>query len=260
METIWKVVEACIIPIITYGGEVWDMTQQNFKAANQILDRILKRILKVPMTTPREALYLETGLLDPESIIKKNRISMESRIKRGQNQQLKEIIKITNKGSWAEENSKLKAELEIEDNDFMESEYHLKNVLSKNMKKHFIDKMKESSENKSKMQYYMEGKLEVTGLRSKYINKLTRNQVSTIMKARTRMLKVKDNYKNGHSDLSCRLCGNSEETQMHILEKCQKLSQMTPIITKDMIFSENVTELKETAKMINERMKLIENV
>ena len=116
--------------------------------------------------------------------------------------------------------------------------------------------MKESSENKEKMQYHMEGKLEVNGLRSKYINKLTRNQVSTIMKARTRMHKVRDNYKNGHTDLSCRLCGNSEETKMHILEKCQKLSQTT----KAMIFSENVTELKETAKMVNERMKIIENV
>ena len=31
METIWKVVEACIIPIITYGGEVWEMNHATYK-------------------------------------------------------------------------------------------------------------------------------------------------------------------------------------------------------------------------------------
>ena len=59
METIWKVVEACIT--------------------------CMKRNLKTPISTPRETLYIETGLLDPESIIKKNRISMESRITMGDN-------------------------------------------------------------------------------------------------------------------------------------------------------------------------------
>ena len=35
---------------------------------NRIMDNILKRILMVPQSTPREALYIETGLLDPEAI------------------------------------------------------------------------------------------------------------------------------------------------------------------------------------------------
>ena len=69
METIRKVVKACITPIITYGGEIWEINQNNYKPANALLDGILKRILKVPVTTPREALYIETGLLDPEAVI-----------------------------------------------------------------------------------------------------------------------------------------------------------------------------------------------
>ena len=77
MELIWTTVEASITPNIIYGGEAWDMTTKNYKPANMILDNILKRILKTPTGTPREALYIETGLLDPETIIKKNRISME---------------------------------------------------------------------------------------------------------------------------------------------------------------------------------------
>ena len=137
METIWKVVEACIIPIITYGGETWEMKQTNYKPANQILDNILKRILKVPITTPREALYIETGLLDPESVIKKNRISMEARIINGENQTMKQIIKLNSKDCWAEENRKLKHKIGIKDEDIMNTKYLLRNTLQGSMKTHF---------------------------------------------------------------------------------------------------------------------------
>ena len=71
METIWTVIEACIIPIIIYGGEAWQMTEKNYKLANQILDNILSRILKCPTGTPREALYIETGLIDFKTLILK---------------------------------------------------------------------------------------------------------------------------------------------------------------------------------------------
>lgn len=36
-----------------------------------MFENIIRRILKVPQGTPREALYLETGLLSPEIVIKK---------------------------------------------------------------------------------------------------------------------------------------------------------------------------------------------
>ena len=66
METIWKLVETCIIPIITYDSETWQPTKKENLATNKILDNILKRILKVPTSTPREALYMELGCLDIE--------------------------------------------------------------------------------------------------------------------------------------------------------------------------------------------------
>ncbi len=92
MESIWINVHSKIEPIITYSGEVWDLNKGKAKELNGILDKILKRILKVPPGTPSEALYIETGLLDPTTIIKRNRINMETRIKRTGNKQLKEVV------------------------------------------------------------------------------------------------------------------------------------------------------------------------
>ena len=125
MEIIWKVLQACIAPIITYGGEIWETEPKSYKIANQMLDNVIKRILKAPVTTPREALYLETGILDPETIIKKNRISMEARILNGNNEIMKELISLENEDSWAQQNKTLKSNLEISEEDIKGTKYPL---------------------------------------------------------------------------------------------------------------------------------------
>ena len=74
-----KYIEAFISHIITYVGEAIEPTPSNYKDLNRIMDNIIKRVLK---TTPREVLYMETGLIDPKTTIKKNRINLEHRIKK----------------------------------------------------------------------------------------------------------------------------------------------------------------------------------
>ena len=213
-----------------------------------------------PEATPREALYIETGLLDPETVIKKNRISMEARIINGDNQTMKQVLKLNSKDCWIEENKKLKQEIGIKDEDIINTKYHLKNTLQNKIKTNFEKVLRNNADNKSKMIYYMEGKQTwKAGNRAKYLSKLTRNQVSTIFKARTRMLKVKSNYKNGNKNLNCRLCGTSEETQKHILEECAVLNTEIPTISKEMLFQENPEELKMVITNIEKRMEKLEN-
>ena len=99
------------------------------------------------------------------------------------------------------------------------------------------------------------------------MRKLTRKQASTIFKARTRMLKVKCNYKNGYTDLTCRACKKEPETQKHILYECIKIHpdittstaepeqpERTDIYFEnpDMIFNENPDKLRTTATTISE--------
>ena len=74
------------------------------------------------------------------------------------------------------------------------------------------------------MKYFIDDKTNwQPGKRAKYMSTLTRKQSSLIFKARTMMIKVKSNYKNGFNDLNCRFCKNEEETQLHILEICPDL-------------------------------------
>ena len=106
------------------------------------------------------------------------------------------------------------------------------------------------SEGRSKLTHFLEGKRGwVPEEPAKYMNKLTRKQASTIFKTRTRMIKVKNNYRNGYTDLTCRACKSTTETQIHVLRECQVLhpyggkkeNELNP-------FSENINVLKETVK------------
>ena len=74
---------------------------------------------------------------------------------------------------------------------------------------------------KTKLSHLLTGKLNwIPGKRPEYMNKMTRTQASTIFKARTRMLDIKQNYKNKYPNPICRMCNIEPETQTHILEKC----------------------------------------
>ena len=68
MKAIWELIECTIIPIITYGCEVWNPNKSEMKNINSLMDNILRRILMAPQSTPREALYIETGQPDQETI------------------------------------------------------------------------------------------------------------------------------------------------------------------------------------------------
>ena len=72
MQTMWNLLEVCIKPIITYAAETWETTKKENTAINGIYDKIIKRVLKLPTSTPREVLYLETKIIDIEHTREKN--------------------------------------------------------------------------------------------------------------------------------------------------------------------------------------------
>ena len=87
--------------------------------------------------------------------------------------------------------------------------------------------------------------------------KLTRKQVSTIFKARTRMTKIKGNYKNEFPDQTCRACKTHPETHAHALYECETLNTDGSASTDttnnlDIFCDYNTEELKHMAIKIDE--------
>ena len=188
METIWKLVETCIIPIITYGSETWEATKKENNSANQILDNILKRILKLPTTTSREALYIETGILDIEHTRQKLRIGMLQRIETTKSNLIDKILQNPNQKSWAMKTKQLMNDINYKDPINPRNNKLTKSTVKKNVKqtinKIFHDKVNESSKEKSKTQHLLDGIVSWSpGRRPAYMNILNRDQVSIIFKA-----------------------------------------------------------------------------
>ena len=122
--------------------------------------------------------------------------------------------------------------------------------------------MEKESNEKSKIQHQLEG---LAGWeppkRARYMKKLTRQQANTIFKARTRMLPVKNNYRNIYRNHTCRACGEPVETQKHVLEDCEVLHLVGEYkIYNQEIFSNNPNKLRTTATNIQNIIDQLNNI
>ena len=220
----------------------------------RIFDNILKRILKTPQSTPRECLYIETGFLDQIAIMNRNRLNMHNRINHGQNNTLKTILN-RKEVSWDMENKEYLQKLGIPAETMEKKTAKFKAECRKAIQEEFKARVEKATE-KRKVKHMIENKTWWgPGKRSKYMDKLTRNQVSTVFKARARMLEVKANYINKYPDKTCKICHQEEETQDHVLQQREKRD--TPRTTREDIFSENTDTLRRAAKKIQVTMNLL---
>ena len=120
--------------------------------------------------------------------------------------------------------------------------------------------MVQARETKSKVHFLVQGtKNRTIGTRPEYMNSLNRYQVSTIFKARTRMLDTKNNFRGKYNNITCRGCGANDETQAHVLNECRTLHQQPGTkVTEEEIFDEDVTTLKRVAEKIQVTMKRLQ--
>jgi len=214
-----------------------------------------------PKTTPREALYIETGLLDIENVINKNRINYNVRVANTNKNNLGILTKNEEKGSWKEKTNKIIQEYEITTDDMTGKTESTKIKIKAKIRKKFQTNLQAASIIKSKIKYLTDNKKDWrNGTPAPYMQKLNRYEASIIFKTRSRMLDVKNNYKNKHRDLKCRMCNNHEEDQMHVLQMCPELQKKRiEAVTINEIFSENTEILKATAIKINIIMQSIQS-
>ena len=91
------------------------------KKINQLLDNILKTILMVPQSTPREALYLEVGILDPIQWIDLNRMMLYNinSLYRDQNCLNSALIQENLETKWKTETEKSMNEYHVDENEIL---------------------------------------------------------------------------------------------------------------------------------------------
>ena len=208
------IIDCEVAAIALNTSEVWDPTPKENKEHNQILDNIIKRTLKTPRSTPREALYIETGMLDLEARRHKNRINMRKRVMEKSTESTKITMNAPVKGGWSELTDALDARYGTANKG--------KEAVSKLVGIGFQKKIHTDGEEKSKIKYLLEGRqknMEVNK-KAEYLEWLNRNKASAVFLTRTRMFPAKNNFRSAHPSLTCRFCPHDEETQEHLLQEC----------------------------------------
>ena len=124
-----------------------------------------------------------------------------------------------------------------------------------------LEEIENEAEHKSKIKHWRERKVDLKiGIRPDYMNKLTRKQCNAIIKTRASMLSVKTNHKKSNGpNLACRFCSETEETQEHILQTCQKVGKRATKLKYEDIFKEDVGKLKEISEEIIRVENLLKN-
>ena len=120
LQTIWRLLETCIIPIITYGAETWDPNKSQTKKLNTILDNILKRILRIPQSTPRECIYEEMGTLDIQHRIILKRLNYYKRLQTKQEEAIEKIITNQHTNSWTTKTKLIVTGIGLKDEDLIQ--------------------------------------------------------------------------------------------------------------------------------------------
>ena len=236
--------------------ETMELTKTEKNSLNKLLDNIIKRILKTPQGTPRESLYIESNLLDIETIIEKKRIGMMYRIHQHPNTITEEITKPTSK--WMINTQEITKKYNI-DKDYLLNltKRKAKKLIRKSVHKTFRKKIMANMENKTKIDYLL--KHYTPGEKTNYTNNLNRQEVSTLFKTRTRMIDIKGNYKNKYPDQTCRLCKNNNETQEHVLEECRISVEKNLKTTMYNLSARSSTIQRKTIRKIQEIIELLKN-
>ena len=263
METLLNLYRACIIPALLYSSETWILTIEEENQLTRMQISIIRRILKIPISTPIVSIFLETGEIPITFEYHKRQLTYLW-VLLNSNDQTQDIATIqldehkNNKGNLLNHMIVLLNKYQI--NESLQqikalSKTKWKNILKQKMIKRTEEYCKTKSQNLSKLKLL--NKYKTKPQKEQYIKKLTRSEASTIFKLRTRMTNVKSNYKNKHSNnLKCDRCSKENEDEQHLFERCDQLKllqQKYKIKNFEEVFqSTEIERLKQIASFIKE--------
>lgn len=265
VQTLLQFHQRCIIPAILYGCQNW--TQPNFQDIEDIQYMCLRQYLKVPKSTPKLALLVETGNHHMSTMIEKQQLTYLWTILSSENSlpfwvyntQLTHFY--NNSDNWATYIKKLLEKYNIT-HSFNEIRLTKKHQWKKLVQKKIFKKENEAycaeASTKSKLKNLVKFKTSIG--QEAYMN-LPRDEASILFRLRTRMLPLKTNMKGQHSNTLCPRCSLEDDDESHLMEVCANLRNQREkynITTLEEVFSKEtkLARLKAIAGFVKECLEI----
>ena len=184
----------------------------------------IKRLLKIPLTTPNAILRGELGIWSVEAQILYKKLMFLQRILK-QDKTIAKLVLLEQQNlpgpTWLHELKQLMITIGL--NQTLEEIQKLSKFKWKRIIKNYIASKELSTLMKTKETAQKGKKLEANISCKKYLSTLDLDEAHTILLIRTGMVDVKANYKQQQQDLNCPICNEEVETSTHMLT-CNKYS------------------------------------
>ena len=250
--------EKTIIPSIIYNLETWNYWRvKDWEHLERIQAKALKRILKLPVSTPYWGILNEIAMWDMRSRIVYKRLMLYHNISHSENERLgKKIIEQQKEyqveGSWYTETAKMAAEYDVDINKVEEniSKSEWKKLVKDKIEKRMIKVSNCKKETMSKLKVQRKQPFE----RQKYLEEKGITQASEIIKTKLSMWDIGNNL--GITNRQCAACNKENETLEHIVA-CEEIEQfMGENVKTDIILQDTVESKVKLSSFIKQYIKL----
>ena len=156
MQAIWPMVDAIIIPIMTYACEGWTTNKEENKRLQCIFNEAIKTLLFLPKGTPTMILLNETGDIPIEYTIKIKKILQAKRIDQMKEESIIKDATQAKASTWRKHVIYLAKQLHIYDQMAILSKEALKHRIRKEIK--ILEEIDNEAEIKTKIYHWKERK------------------------------------------------------------------------------------------------------
>ena len=254
--------ESLLLNGMLFNCEVWyGLTKAQVLELAAVDKLLLRRVLRVPISTPTEAMYLELGIVPIEFVLMGRRVMFLHYILNLDETEMLSLFFFAQwrspcKNDWTETVKKDLAALGIAlplQAIKIHSHEQIKNLVKAKCRALAFNVLMETKSSHSKMSSLC---YEDLSMRPYFTDKLLCSDARLLFMFRTRMIKVRVNYRNSHqSNLSCPLCQAEEDTQQHLLV-CPKIhtTAALPNVEYMDIYGCDTALMKKTIQVLKEAL------
>ena len=266
--------KSLFINSILLNSEAWyTLNKSNIEELEKIDNILLKKIFDLPTSTPSAMVHLELGTIPIRFILMTRRLTFLQYILKEDQQSLISSflmaqIENTVSGDWWEtvlhDITELNLEYSLHDIKTMSTD-SFKSIVKTAANIQAFKWLTDKKLSSKKIMYIQHPAFGMQGYLTSQT--LSVEQRKFLMHARSRMLKLRLNYKNMHESDSCPLCSSSpipsvdnyKDSQEHLLI-CSELSSNTEMMPDNLeyrdIFSDKVDRQEKVTLILEEKFRL----
>ena len=226
-ETALLLRESIFLSSLLTNSESWHgISASHINKLESVDKLLLRKILKTPISTPIEAIYLELGILTIGTIIKARRINfLHYLLRREESEMIHQVFRVQwnhpVKNDWTilvkKDLDDFKIDINLS-NIKRKSEWTFKNLVKKKAREYEFNRLKILKESHTKLNDLLYSKLETQNYFK--LENINTSEAQTLFRYRVRMAKYGENFRGKKAAIMCPLCGTHLDNQKMCYEIC----------------------------------------